>query len=305
MDKSKVNKTVPAPKEMGHYQEAPGGGTPLAKGQKAPSKQWVDDNRQMQPRDENGQFTYNAANFKDRKYDYHGKADSDMPWLKGHQNFAVKTGDTIVFSDKTYKALSEMTLQELSDKYKSHNIFADNAEEVNKALATKKGKKATIAKKAIEEGKEGVAVAGEKGKPATEFVDISELSKMAASHYPGVKGKKWEKGFEKVEGSDFIKPDSSEEVMPEAPKTTAPEAPKTPSFSESKASPITSEKDDFNLEEFKKNPKEYLLQNHKKQVKHLMDTYNLSATAIGNALNSGQFAKFSDLENYIKAQLEK
>ena len=50
--------------KIGEYQEAPGGGTPLAAGQKAPSKEWVAENRKMQPRDENGQFTYNSANAK-------------------------------------------------------------------------------------------------------------------------------------------------------------------------------------------------------------------------------------------------
>ena len=54
--------------KIGTYKEAPGGGTPLGHGQKAPSKEWVEEHRVMQPRDENGQFTYNSANAKPLKY---------------------------------------------------------------------------------------------------------------------------------------------------------------------------------------------------------------------------------------------
>lgn len=37
--------------KLGNFQEAPGGGKPLGKGEKAPSKDWVRKNRKMQPRD--------------------------------------------------------------------------------------------------------------------------------------------------------------------------------------------------------------------------------------------------------------
>lgn len=48
---------------LGEYQEATGGGEPIPKGQKMTTQKRV-----MQPRDENGQFTYNAANKKPLKY---------------------------------------------------------------------------------------------------------------------------------------------------------------------------------------------------------------------------------------------
>lgn len=54
--------------EAGTFKEYAGGGTPLKKGEKAPSKEWVEKNRVMQPRDEDGKFTYNAVNLKDLKY---------------------------------------------------------------------------------------------------------------------------------------------------------------------------------------------------------------------------------------------
>ena len=48
---------------LGTYKEATGGGEPIPKGQKRTTQKRV-----MQPRDEFGQFTYNAANKKELKY---------------------------------------------------------------------------------------------------------------------------------------------------------------------------------------------------------------------------------------------
>lgn len=52
--------------KIGNYQEATGGGTPLAKGEKL--KDHPEAKRVMQPRDEEGKFTYNAVNEKPLKY---------------------------------------------------------------------------------------------------------------------------------------------------------------------------------------------------------------------------------------------
>lgn len=71
-----------ASEKIGSYKEAPGGGTPLGKGEKAPSKEWVDSHRQMQPRDEDGQFTYNSVNGKGLKYGP-SRGTTVPPFLKG------------------------------------------------------------------------------------------------------------------------------------------------------------------------------------------------------------------------------
>lgn len=60
--------------QIGTYTEAPGGGTPLARGTKAPSDEWVQEHRKMQPRDpKTGQFEYNNANAKGTKYPSRGE----------------------------------------------------------------------------------------------------------------------------------------------------------------------------------------------------------------------------------------
>ena len=80
-----------APK-IGEFEEYPGGGTPLPKGVKAPSKEWVKANRKMQPRDTNGQFTYNSANKKPLEYGP-SRGKTVPPFLTGiNITFAKKSG---------------------------------------------------------------------------------------------------------------------------------------------------------------------------------------------------------------------
>ena len=50
----------------GKFQEATGGGTPIPKGERL--KDHPEAKRVMQPRDDDGQFTYNAVNNKPLKY---------------------------------------------------------------------------------------------------------------------------------------------------------------------------------------------------------------------------------------------
>lgn len=68
--------------KIGTYKEAPGGGTPLPKNHKAPSKEWVAEHRKSQPRDEDGQFTYNSANAKPLKFGP-SRGTTIPPFLKG------------------------------------------------------------------------------------------------------------------------------------------------------------------------------------------------------------------------------
>lgn len=66
----------------GTFKESWGGGKPLKAGEKAPSRDWVEKNRVMQPRDEEGKFTYNAVNLKDLKYGP-SRGKTAVPIIKG------------------------------------------------------------------------------------------------------------------------------------------------------------------------------------------------------------------------------
>lgn len=69
-----------AGKKIGSYTESTGGGTPLEKGEKL--KDHPEAKRVMQPRDEDGQFTYNSVNGKGLKYGP-SRGTTVPPFLRG------------------------------------------------------------------------------------------------------------------------------------------------------------------------------------------------------------------------------
>lgn len=69
-----------ASKKIGNYTESTGGGTPLKKGEKL--KDHPEAKRVMQPRDEDGQFTYNSVNGKGLKYGP-SRGTTVPPFLRG------------------------------------------------------------------------------------------------------------------------------------------------------------------------------------------------------------------------------
>lgn len=102
--------------KIGEYQEAPGGGTPLPKGVKAPSKAWVAANRTMQPRDSQGQFTYNSANRKELKYGP-SRGTTVPPFLIGFKITFAKSSGKGALVDLDGKKYT------LPDKYKTKEDF--------------------------------------------------------------------------------------------------------------------------------------------------------------------------------------
>ena len=66
--------------KIGNYTESTGGGTPLKKGEKL--KDHPEAKRVMQPRDEDGQFTYNSVNGKELKYGP-SRGTTVPPFLRG------------------------------------------------------------------------------------------------------------------------------------------------------------------------------------------------------------------------------
>lgn len=148
--------------KIGEYQEAPGGGTPLAAGQKAPSKEWVAENRKMQPRDKSGQFTYNSANAKPLAYGP-SRGVTVPPFLRGVKlTYAVENKDVIIGEDgKRYLAGIDLSARDIVNAYKNYvgesgekeNLQFKGLEEVIKA---KKGAKSKSEQEAIEKGLEGV-----------------------------------------------------------------------------------------------------------------------------------------------------
>lgn len=141
--------------KIGTYLEAPGGGTPLAAGEKAPSKAWVEANRVMQPRDADGKFTYNSANAKPLKYGP-SRGTTIPPFLKGvKMTYAIKAKDVIIGEKgKTYLAGIDMTANDIINAYKEWS--GEGFKSLQGKLKGKVGAKSKVEKEAIAKGELGL-----------------------------------------------------------------------------------------------------------------------------------------------------
>lgn len=142
---------------IGTYDEAPGGGTPLAKGEKAPSDEWVAAHRKMQPRDENGQFTYNAANAKPLEYGP-SRGKTLPPFLEGVKlTYAINKKSVFIGEDdKRYLAGVEMTRAEIIDNFKNWKEKEGGFRGLEKEVTVKTGRKSKVEVTAIDEEKIGL-----------------------------------------------------------------------------------------------------------------------------------------------------
>lgn len=109
----------------GKYEEAYGGGTPLPKGEKAPSEAWLAEHRKMQPRDPDGRFGYNANNGKELKYFVNGKSrGKTIPHYIRHLQLGLifsknRVGSTIAYDKKIqYIKSIDMTKEEFIEAAK-------------------------------------------------------------------------------------------------------------------------------------------------------------------------------------------
>lgn len=133
--------------KFGHYKESYGGGTPLKAGEKAPSKQWVEDNRVMQPRDEDGKFTYNAVNGKELKFPS-TRGTTMSPLLKGAKLTFIRAGDKFKFEDgKIVMSVGNVDLSGLLREYTSLG-FDDQTELSDELFIKKEGRRSKVEQEA-------------------------------------------------------------------------------------------------------------------------------------------------------------
>lgn len=141
--------------KIGSYKEAPGGGTPLAKGTKAPSDEWVKAHRQMQPRDpETGQFEYNNANAKGVKYPSRGKK---VPtFVKGNDfDKILKRNEHIIITEEGKTAIARLNMS----KGEFNEAIVNASEELGLTTLwmteSKKGRKSQKEHELLEKGEKG------------------------------------------------------------------------------------------------------------------------------------------------------
>ena len=157
-----------AKKREGTFQEATGGGTPIPKGEKL--KDHPEAHRLQQPRDDDGQFTYNAVNNKPLKYGP-SRGTTIPPLLAGMKiNFANKKKDAVVLDGLTYVSGLDFTKEELMKMLEDYSIenYTENSEEKSRVvwnnlpdseMVRKKGRKSQAEKDMIAKGEDGYAPA--------------------------------------------------------------------------------------------------------------------------------------------------
>ena len=147
-------------KREGHFQEATGGGTPIPKGEKL--KDHPEVKRVMQPRDDDGQFTYNAVNNIPLKYGP-TRGTTIPPLLAGMKiNFVNKKKDAVVLDGLVYVAGLDFTKEELMEMLNDYTIDEEKGKITwNKLpdaeMARKRGRRSQAEKDMIASGEDGYA----------------------------------------------------------------------------------------------------------------------------------------------------
>lgn len=163
--KDKDGKFIKSEPGKGDFKMATGGGTPIPKGEKL--KDHPEVHRVEQPRDKDGQFTYNAVNNIPLKYGP-TRGTTIPPLLQGMKiNFAQKSNKTVVLDGLTYVAKMDFTKEEFMEMLKDYSIenYVDENGETkgrvvwnnlpNVGLERKKGRKSQAEKDMITKGEEG------------------------------------------------------------------------------------------------------------------------------------------------------
>jgi hypothetical protein len=149
----------------GKFQEATGGGTPIPKGEKL--KDHPEAKRVMQPRDDDGQFTYNAVNNKPLKYGP-SRGTTIPPLLAGMKiNFVNKKKDAVILDGLVYLSGLDFTkddLMKMLEDYSFEDYVDENGENKSRVvwnnlpdaeMTRKRGRRSQAEKDMIASGQDG------------------------------------------------------------------------------------------------------------------------------------------------------
>lgn len=130
-------------KKLGHYSESTGGGTPLKKGEKL--KDHPEAKRVQQPRDEDGQFTYNSVNGLKLEYGP-SRGTTVPPFLRGIKLTFFEPGTKLKIDGpdgiKVKLMTIDMTVDEIVNACKSYIESEEGFAGMGEGSSiTKKGRK--------------------------------------------------------------------------------------------------------------------------------------------------------------------
>lgn len=274
--------------EIGQFEEAAGGGTPMTRGQKidhvAETTKEADEYRAehpgaivrvKQPRDTDGQFTYNSANKRELEYGP-SRGKTTPPFLTGFKvTFAKKSGKGAVVTpdNKMFK---------MPDSIKSKDDFEraymEYRKEGDKFMGlSKEGKE-------IEAGSLSDRAIGRGGKAGRDAKEVTR------GYLESAKKMKMKKNFRKVERSGGG--DAGE--APKAPTTPTP-TPKTES---------TQPKGGVDYSLAKSDPDRFVEENMDEIDKLIQEAdaagYELDADAMIDAIASGEYKDFDAIRATLK-----
>lgn len=272
--------------EIGQFEEAAGGGTPMTRGQKidhvAETPKEADEYRAehpgaivrvKQPRDTDGQFTYNSANKRELEYGP-SRGKTTPPFLTGFKvTFAKKSGKGAVVTpdNKMFK---------MPDSIKSKDDFEraymEYRKEGDKFMGlSKEGKE-------IEAGSLSDRAIGRGGKAGRDTKEVTR------GYLESAKKMKMKKNFRKVEKS------GGGGEAPKAPTTPTP-TPKTES---------TQPKGGVDYSLAKSDPDRFVEENMDKIDKLIQEAdaagYELDADAMIDAIASGEYKDFDAIRATLK-----
>ena len=274
--------------EIGQFEEAAGGGTPMTRGQKidhvAETPKEADEYRAehpgaivrvKQPRDTDGQFTYNSANKRELEYGP-SRGKTTPPFLTGFKvTFAKKSGKGAVITpdNKMFK---------MPDSIKSKDDFEraymEYRKEGDKFMGlSKEGKE-------IEAGSLSDRAIGRGGKAGRDTKEVTR------GYLESAKKMKMKKNFRKVEASSGGGGDKA----PKAPTAPTP-TPKTES---------TQPKGGVDYSLAKSDPDRFIEENMDEIDKLIQEAdaagYELDADAMIDAIASGEYKDFDAIRATLK-----
>lgn len=276
--------------EIGQFEEAAGGGTPMTRGQKidhvAETTKEADEYRAehpgaivrvKQPRDTDGQFTYNSANKRELEYGP-SRGKTTPPFLTGFKvTFAKKSGKGAVITpdNKMFK---------MPDSIKSKDDFEraymEYRKEGDKFMGlSKEGKE-------IEAGSLSDRAIGRGGKAGRDTKEVTR------GYLESAKKMKMKKNFRKIEASSGGGGDK------------APKAPTAPTPTPTPKTESTQPKGGVDYSLAKSDPDRFIEENMDEIDKLIQEAdaagYELDADAMIDAIASGEYKDFDAIRATLK-----
>lgn len=268
-------------KAQGDFKMDTGGGTPIPPGEKL--KDHPEAKRVLQPRDDDGQFTYNAVNNIELKYGP-SRGKTIPPFLKGMKfNFVVKKKTPVVLNGLRYVANVDMTMNEFIELCKNYTNPNYNTDKFDVEMARKKGRASKAEKDMIARGDNGFVgatgmITGKHGAVDTKTGEkyIYKDNKLVKEDVP-----------------NFVKPKPKPPVPPQGGGGNAPQQPQQP------------QQPQIDTGLAKSNPVEFgkKYQNEISNIKKIDP--KISEAKIINAFASGKIQSFDDLEHALNLKNNK